>query len=156
VAEFAIVVLLMLTLVMGLIDFSRAIYATEVIENLTREGSNLAAKGTDVTTTAAAMISQSDLGDMSTQGRVFVTQVQDNNGQYIITGQGTAGSYAASSKVGSTIGNPAVIPASAKGMVVTSHDIYVTEVYYQFQPCTPVGQLLNLAMPSSMYDIAFF
>jgi Flp pilus assembly protein TadG len=42
--EFAFIALIMLVLAFGLIDLSRAIYQKQIMTNLTREGSNLAAR----------------------------------------------------------------------------------------------------------------
>src|SRR5271166_3459056 len=54
--EFAISATMMLTLVFGIIDFSRAIYIRELITNLTGEGSSMASRGTSLPNTAAAVV----------------------------------------------------------------------------------------------------
>jgi len=160
--EFATVVVLMTTLVFGLIDFGRAIYAQEVITNMTREGSKLASSGFDVGGTAAAIINQSDLPNFPTTGEVIVTSVENENGQYIITSQAVQG-VGPGSKLGSTIGGIASnLPPSAQNVALNGLSIYVTEVYYAFKPVTPIGALLKLGgsgnpnLPAELYDIAYF
>ena len=161
IVEFATVVLLMTILTFGLIDYSRAIYDSEVITNLTREGSNLASRGTDMTTAAADIISQSDLPNMATQGEVIITSVQNVGGTYTITNQVTAGAYPGASKVGTKIGGVATLPPSAQSIPLAGQSIYVTEVYYGYTAATPIGSLMKLMggpanLPTALYDIAYF
>src|SRR5689334_6984144 len=44
--EFALISLVLITLLFGLIDFGRAILVRQVMVNLSREGANLASRGT--------------------------------------------------------------------------------------------------------------
>ncbi|MGA3213984.1 MAG: TadE/TadG family type IV pilus assembly protein [Terriglobales bacterium] len=161
VIEFATVVLLMTILIFGLVDYSRAIYDSEVITNLTREGSNLASRGTDMPAAATDIISQSDLPNMTTQGEVIITSVQNIGGTYTITNQAIAGSYPGPSKVGSKIGGAATLPPAAKSIPLAGQTIYVTEVYYGYTAITPIGSLMKLMggptnLPAALYDIAYF
>ena len=54
--EFAIAAIIMLILVFGLIDFSRAIYDQQVITNLTGEGCSMSSRGTSLTDTVTSVI----------------------------------------------------------------------------------------------------
>jgi hypothetical protein len=63
---------------------------------------------------------------------------------------------APSSKFGTGIGNAATLPAAARSMFQSGQSIYVAEVFYPFRPLTPVGNLLKVAMPSTLYDAAYF
>ena len=57
--EFAVVAIIMLILVFGLIDFSRAIYDQQVIINLTGEGCSMSSRGTNSPGRASSMASTS-------------------------------------------------------------------------------------------------
>jgi Flp pilus assembly protein TadG len=152
--EFAMVGLFLLTTAFGLIDFGRAIYDKEVMTNLTREGSNLASRGTSLTDTATAVVTGSAPLNLTSNGRVIVTAVTNVAGAFVVTGQVSQGGITVTSHVGTTVSGPATIPTAAQPQL--GQTVYVTEVYYSYAPITPVGTLLSLAMPSTLYDVAYF
>jgi len=154
--EFAVVGFVLFLLVLGVIDFSRAIYDQEVMKGLTRQGSNLASRGTDLTTAANSVVTGSAPLNLNNYGRVIVTSVANVNGFYKITGQVSAGGIAASSKIGTGVGNPASVPAAAGPILQANQTIYITEVFYSYQAITPVGKLVRLNLPSTLYDVAYF
>ena len=155
--EFTFTAMILIVMAFGLIDFGRAIYNKQVITNLTREGSNLASRGTTLPDTATAVITGSAPLNLGLNGRVIVTKVTNTGsagaGVFTIAGQESRGGISASSKIGS-LGGTAALPTAAQPLPNAS--VYVTEVFYAFSPITPVGSLLSVAMPSTMYDIAYF
>lgn len=156
--EFAISVLVLLTLVFGMIDFSRAIYQQQVITNLTGQGADLAFRGvgtvdTSLSTAATAVINSSSTLNLSSHGRVIVTAAYNSNPTTKITAQVSTGGISASSRVG-TVGSVAALPAGA--VPLTLKTVYVMEIYYAYQPITPVGRLLHTALPMQLYDAAYY
>jgi Flp pilus assembly protein TadG len=153
--EFALSAAVLVVLVFGLIDLGRAIYVVEVITNLTGEGSSLASRGTSLSDTAAAVVVASTPLNFSTNGRVIVSSVFNNNNVIQLTGQVSQGGLAASSRIGSVIGTKATVPAAAAPQL--NQTAFVTEVFYKYQPITPIGNLLNQALfPLPLYDAAYY
>ncbi len=142
-------------MVLGLIDFGRALYTQQVITHLTREGSNLASRGTDPTDTVNAVATGANPLNLDTSGVGMVTGIKNDGGTLSVVSGTPArrGALGASSKIwnsGSKIFNlPVGVPTSGQ-------TIYVTEVYYLYAPVTPIGNLLHLVMPSTLYDVAYF
>src|SRR5208283_1218659 len=95
--EFAISATMMLILVFGLIDFSRAIFIEQVITNLTGEGSSMASRGTSLSDTATAVVAASAPLSISTSGQVIVSSVFNNNHKIQLTGQVSQGGLGATS-----------------------------------------------------------
>jgi len=152
--EFAISATMMLILVFGLIDFSRAIYIQQVITNLTGEGSSMASRGTSLAATAAAIVADSDL-NLSASGQVIVSSVFNNNNKIQLSGQVSQGGLGATSLIGSVIGGPASLPATVVPQL--NQTVYVTEVFYKYQPITPIGSLLTkVVLPKKLYDVAYY
>jgi Flp pilus assembly protein TadG len=160
--EFVFVAVVVIVLLFGLIDFGRAIYERQVITNITREGSNLAARGRGgspdeiISNAVNAVIASASPLNINTKGRVIVSVVVNSNGIFRVTNQVSRGGITATSKVRNGPGVPATMPALAPPIPQPSQSAYVTEVFYAFVPITPVGKLLKLVLPSRLYDVAYF
>jgi len=158
--ELVFVALMMMVLVFGLIDFSRAIYERQILTNLTREGSNLASRGTGSTTdqvisnAITAIVSSANPLTINPNGRIIISVVVYSNGEFFVTNQQSQGGISATSKVLNGTGPGAVMPNTNPPL--TNQTVYVTEVYYNFVPVTPVGGLVNLTLPTQLYDVAYF
>jgi hypothetical protein len=156
--EFVFCSFMLLVLVFGLIDISRAISDAQIMSGLTRQGSNLASRGTGLQDTVSALVTQGASLDVGTRGRIIVTSVANGvNGVPEITGQAESmGGIPVTSRIGSGIGQPANVPATANPVLQNGQTIYVTEVFYSFHMITPIGNLLKLVLPSKLYAAAYF
>jgi Flp pilus assembly protein TadG len=153
--ECALSATVMLILVFGLIDLSRAIFVAQIIANLSGQGSSMASRGTTLANTAAAVAASSAPLDLNTNGRVIVSAVFNSSSVMKLTGQAAQGGITASSHVGSVIGGTATVPASAAPQL--NQTIYITEVFYRFQAITPIGNFLSKTfLPSQLYDVAYY
>src|SRR5271170_4769207 len=108
-AEFAVVAPLLLVLVCGAIDFGRALNDVQILADLTRQGSNLASRGTPLNESSAAVVSGASGLDLVHFGDVISTSVTNENGTYKISGQDTSTAdgltkLSATSKVGTGVG----------------------------------------------------
>ena len=155
-AEFALIAGLMLVLLCMLIDFSRAIHDVQVMAGLSRQGSNLASRGTTLSDSAAAVIAGDSPLDLNRNGEVIITSVTNINRVLTITDQVSQGGISQNSKVGKGVGNTAKVPSSATAMLQPGQTIYVTEIFYSYKPITPIQNLLKLVMPSDLYQSAYF
>jgi hypothetical protein len=154
--EFAIVATLILLLMFALVDFGRALNCKQVMIGLTRQGSNLASRGNTLSDSAAAVVAGDAPLDLSRNGEVIVTSVININKIYVITGQASRGGILQSSKIGPGVGKVATVPPAAANMLQTGQTIYVTEIFYSYQPITPIGNFMKIAIPSTLYEAAYF
>jgi Flp pilus assembly protein TadG len=158
--EFALVAMTMITLALGVIDVSYAIFNQQVISNLSREGASLAAHGATLQSTANAVIASADIPNFNTQGEVIVTIVQNQGTarrpSCVITAQLSQGGLAATSRIGTGVNSPATLASCGGDVPIPQPNqlVYAMEVYYQFTPLTPIGTLMHL--PSQLYDAAYF
>lgn len=161
------VVSLLLLITFGVVECSYALWQLEVITALTREGSNLASRGASLpglppslmntlTASANAVISDGSVLNLANNGEVIVSAVQRQSGGYIVIGQYPSGNFAASSRVGG-MGASATLPATATANPIPMNStIYITEVFTQYSSITPLGAFVNITMPSTLYDVAYF
>jgi Flp pilus assembly protein TadG len=163
--EFMFVGFILLFMLFGMIDFCRAISTRQVLINLSREGANLAARGTGSTADASisnaisAVIAGAAPLSISTNGLVIITAVLNSNGNYVVTNQIKEGalSNSAPSKVAPNgIGSTPTMPATAVQIPQTNQTMFVSEVFYKYKAATPIGQLLNFNMTNTLYDAAYF
>src|ERR1035437_5996683 len=153
--EFAISATMMLTLVFGMVDFSRAIFIMQVIANLSGEGSSMASRGTTLPNTAAAVVAASAPLNLNVSGRVIVSSVFNTGTKIQLTGQAPQGGISATSHIGSAIGGIAILPSTVTPQ--TNQTVFVTEVFYKYKPITPIGNLLvGTVLPSPLYDVAYY
>jgi Flp pilus assembly protein TadG len=154
--EVALGVTLLALLICASIDFGRALNYAQVMIGLTREGSMLASRGDPLTQAASAVMAGHSSLDLVDNGEVIITAVTDTKGVNQITGQTSQGGISRTSYIGTGVGNPATVPAAASGILQSGQTIYITEVFYTYQPITPIGNLASAVMPSMLYAIAYF
>jgi Flp pilus assembly protein TadG len=182
--EFVLPSVFLILLLFGLIDFAIAIYYRQVMINVSREGSNIAARIGASTpaaacTTALVTVVSSASPLMITNatvtgrgmGRVIVSAVIYNGASYSVIAQASKGgltaaqapSKVAPNGVGSTvtinIGNGTGgtgLPQTSPQVPYGHSTMYVTEVYYRFKPASPLGRLVKYVMTNQLYDVAYF
>ena len=163
--EFMFVGFILLFMLFGMIDFCRAISTRQVLINLSREGANLAARGTgstaneSISNAIAAVIGGAAPLSITSNGLVIITAVLNSNGNFLVTNQIKEGalSNSAPSKVAPNgIGSTANMPVTAVPIPQTNQTMFVSEVFYKYKPATPIGQLLNFNLTNTLYDAAYF
>ena len=153
--EFALCSSMLFVILFGVIDVSRALFVDEIIVNLTGEGCALASRGTSLSDTATAVMNASAPLSFSTNGRVIVSSIYNNNNTLKLTGQSALGGLSATSKIGTAIGSTVTLPADASPQV--GQTVFVTEVFYTYHSITPVGSFLNATIvPSQLYDVGYY
>src|SRR5271163_314167 len=121
-AEFAVVAPLLLVLICGSIDFGRALNDVQMMADLSRQGSNLASRGTPLNESNAAVVSGESGLDLVHSGEVISTSVTNENGTYKISGQDTSTAdglttLSATSKVGTGVGATATLSTAAQNAI---------------------------------------
>ena len=156
VVEFAMIATLLLILLCASIDFGRALNYVQGLIELTRQGSMLASRGSTLKQAASAVIAGESSLDLVHNGEVIITAVTNKKNVDTITDQTSQGGISRSSQIGTGVGALATVPASASGILQPGQTIYITEVFYTFEPITPVGNLTSVMMPSTLYEAAYF
>ena len=163
-AEFAVVVPLILILICASVDFGRALNDVQIMADLTRQGSNLASRGTPLNESAAAVVSGESGLDLVHFGDVIITSVTNENGSYKVSGQDSSTTdgltvLSSTSKIGTGVGATATLPAAAQSSIPQNgQTLFVTEIFYTFTSITPIQTLTNsvISLPTTLYDSAYF
>ena len=128
-------VTVLLILLCASIDFGRAFSDMQAMSELTRQGSNLASRGSSLPQAVAAVVTGESGLDLKDFGDVIITSVTNKKNVYTISGQDSSTkdgltSLSQTSKVGSAVGGPATLPTAAQNSIQDGQTIFVTEIYY--------------------------
>ena len=164
--ECAIIIVILAVLVMGLADYGRLFVTRQMMVVASREGANLAARGTTLSNAVTAMVATAP-AMLFTNGYgtiIASSESRNNSGTPTVSGQVRYGATNYASRVGNlnATGNAVTLPSTQ--LPGTNQTLYITEVYYPFAMATPVGNLLNLLRGrgtnaptiSLLYDVSFF
>lgn len=150
--EFALVVPMMAMILFGIIELGTAFGISHGLSTISREGANIAARGTDLDTVVAVVMASSDVG-LAARGGSIATQVTVESGVPMVMAQSASSGYAGQSQLG-TIGNPATQLSGVGLSEGSTH--YVVEVFFDYQSITPLSNFMAGAVPSTMYERAVF
>jgi len=157
------IVVILAIMVMGLADYGRLFVVRQMMLNASREGANLAARGTTLSNAVSAMVATAPAMLFTNgYGRIIASTVtRSSSGVATVTGQVKFGATNFSSRIGNLNASGSAVTLPSNQLPQTNQTLYVTEVFYPFTPATPVANLMrfmstNSAMPTSLYDVTYF
>jgi hypothetical protein len=181
--EFALLMPLILTVVLGVVEVGYALLDQHVVTKLTREGSNLISRDTTIQDAATVMTRlQSRPVDFSSNARLIFSVLRKgattgtaNYDKIILyqryaTGPLTTGTASKLTTVGTgsfhgapdyeafnsdTDANLQISPLPANLQLARGGLLYVTEVYSSHPLITPLNRF-GVTVPSTLYSIAYF
>ncbi|MGH9379441.1 MAG: TadE/TadG family type IV pilus assembly protein [Thermoanaerobaculia bacterium] len=147
-AELALVLPLLLVLVFGILEISRLLETRHTMSALTREGANLASRGTSLERALTAT-EGSTLLSLGSGACVIVTELEVNGGGIEIPRQLPGdGCEEFSSRVEG---------AYNEAGLREGNTYYVVEIFVRYEPFTPFRHLeLGVAIPGTLYDRSLF
>lgn len=137
--EFGLIFPLLLIVFMGIIDIGQLLMANLKIYNAASSMADLVSRDEKISAATltdlfGAASQVADPFDLAANGKVIITSVSADadNDPRIFWQETDAGAYAATSAVGSVVGNSATLPATLQ--VDDQETIIVSEVFFQFIP----------------------
>jgi Flp pilus assembly protein TadG len=176
--EFAIVLPLLLLLILGVIEFSYAMYAKHVLIKMAREGSNLISRNTSLVDAGTVMRSMANAPvDLNSTHSLMIFSVirlgsTTNVGKPVLYKRRQLGTLAGHTSILSTSGtcnfvssndyansaddNCLIAGGLPTGVVIpNSGQIYMTEVFNTHNFLTPAGNF-GINAPNTLYANAYF
>lgn len=153
VAEFAMVLPLIMVVFMGLVELGFAYDRVHGMTAISREGANIAARGTSLSETLdAALLNGQSLG-VSTSGGVIASRIVVRDGVAVIDEQLASDGFEEDSRLAES-DDPADLVTDAGYR--DGSTLYSVEVFLAYRPITPVGHFLEGLLPDFLYERAVF
>jgi len=150
--EMVIVLPVLLLLVLGVMELGHVFTVNHAMASISREAANLAARGTVLSQAAQIAVTNGDDILLSVNGGAIATRVQIQGGAPIVVEQATYGSVG-TSKMG-------VVGATALPLTGVAFDdgrvLYTVEIFYQYQPLTPLVGIGGSIVPTQLYEVSIF
>jgi len=162
--ELALIVVVLAILVMGLVEYGRMFVVRQMMVVASREGANLAARGTTLSNTVASMVATAPAMLFTNgSGTIIATSVtRSGNGTPTVSGQVKYGATNYTSRIGILNASGSAVTLPSTQLPQTNQTLYVTEVFYPISPVTPLGNLLNfvrgtnVGVSTLLYDVTYF
>jgi hypothetical protein len=151
--EAALVTALLGALALAVIEFGNAYSQAHTLTSLSREGANIAARGTPLDTAVdIVMANGTDVG-LTTHGGAVGTRIDVIDGTPEIVEQVASSGYAGRSMIGEE-GEPA--QGVAGWDLVEGQTVYSMELFLDYQQLTPFASFVEVALPEVLYERAIF
>jgi hypothetical protein len=153
VAEFAMMLPLMLFLFLGMLEIGNALAVTHTLSRLTREGANIASRGTSLDTVLNIVSYNGEDIHLGERGGTVVSRIGVRSDGLLILNQVSTPGLEDRSRLGA-VGSDPVSFASYGLEAGNTH--YVVEIFYHYRPITPFARLFESAIPDPIYERAVF
>ena len=153
VAEFALALPVILVVLLGMVEFSHAYDRVHGLAGLSREGANIAARGSALDEVLTTVVANGETLDMAGNGGVIVSRVVVEDGQPVVMAQVASEGYETYSRIAEAdvAADWIAMAGFAEG---STH--YTVEVFLTYEPVTPLAGLVEAMVPSVLYERAVF
>lgn len=152
-AEFAMVLPVILIILLGLVEFANAYDTVHGLAGISREGANIAARGTALPEVMDVVLADGAVLGLDRGGGVLVSRIVVRQGVPMVEEQLASSGYDGTSQLG--IKDGAVETLRTVGFSEGSTH-YAVEVYLGYESVTPLRRLLGSAVPELLYERAIF
>jgi Flp pilus assembly protein TadG len=144
---------LLLLFVFGIIEFGSILDSQQAVSYLTREGANIASRGTSLDTVLAVTLRNGESIDLENHGGAVVSRVLVDDGSTEIAQQVSSPGYSTASRFGAT-GDP--VTAMEDLTLADGASVFVVEIFYERPMITPIMNFFDGTIPTVLYDRAVF
>lgn len=151
--ELVIVLPFLLIMCFGILELGNALDKAHGMATLSREGANIAVRGTALDTVAAVTMSNGVSIGLDVRGGTIVSRILVESGQPTLKEQVATSGYDGLSRVGQV---DSIVAQYAGAGLVDGQQLFAVEVFYDHQKVTPLSRLLGPIIPDTMYDVSVF
>jgi hypothetical protein len=153
IVEFALSLPIILVILLGMVEFSNAYDRIHGLAGLSREGANIAARGTALSEVLRTVMANGETLNMPANGGAIVSRLVVTQGQPTVMAQIATDAYEQKSQLADddVAAEWIAMAGFAEG---STH--YSVEVFLTYEPITPLAGLYQAVAPSVLYERAVF
>ena len=152
IAEFALALPVILVILLGMVEFANAYDRVHGLAGLSREGANIAARGTALTEVMNVVMTNGQTLSVDKKGGAIISRIVVRQGVPEVEAQLASSGYEGKSRL-KDADEAAKWIADAGLSEGSTH--YTVELFLGYEPVTPVAKILGVA-PSLLYERALF
>ena len=151
--ELVIILPFLLLMSFGILELGNALDKAHGMSTLSREGANIAVRGTDLDTVAAVTMSNGVSIGLDVRGGTIVSRIRVEAGVPVVKEQVASSGYTGLSRIADP--DSAVTGYLGAGLA-EGQQVFAVEVFYDHQKVTPLAKLMAPIIPDTMYDATVF
>lgn len=151
--ELVVVLPFLLIMSFGILELGNALDKAHGMSTLSREGANIAVRGTALDTVAAVTMSNGASIGLDARGGAIVSRILVEGGAPTLKEQVATFGYDGLSRVGQV---DSTVAEYAGAGLVDGQQLFAVEVFYDHQKVTPLSRILGPIIPDTMYDVTVF
>ena len=143
----------LLLLLLGVIEAGNGLSIKHKMAVLSREGANIAARGTSLSETMNVVMLGGDEIELSSKGGAVITRIIVIDGDPVIDAQLGINGYEVSSRLGmlDSIAAPLQTLDLVEGQI-----FHAVEIIFDYEAMTPLGGIFPAGLTDQIYERAFF
>lgn len=151
--ELVVVLPFLLIMSFGILELGNALDKAHGMSTLSREGANIAVRGTALDTVAAVTMSNGVSIGLDLRGGTIVSRIRVEGGVPVVKEQVASTGYAGLSRIAQA---DSTVTGFLGAGLSDGQEVFAVEVFYDHQKVTPLSRLLAPIIPDTMYDAAVF
>jgi hypothetical protein len=153
IVEFALALPIILVILLGMVEFAHAYDRVHGMAGISREGANIASRGTALSDVLEVVMADGQTIDMDSRGGAVVSRVVVRQGTPTVENRIATDGYETESRLDN---GPTAAQWIASAGYAEGSTHYVVEVFLTYEPVTPLSRLLRAAGPDQLYQRAVF
>lgn len=156
IVETVLIAPLLLLILLGLIETGNSLSIKHKMAVLSREGANIASRGTSLAETLNVLMASGDEIKLRENGGIIVTRIIVIDGDPVVDSRVASPGYEASSRLWNPGGEDSVVAPLQAINLVEGQVLHAVEITFDYEALTPVGGFMPEGWTDEVYERAIF
>ena len=156
IVETVLIAPLLLLILLGLIETGNSLSVKHKMATLSREGANIASRGTSLAETLNVLVDSGDEIQLREKGGIIVTRITVIDGDPVVDSRVSSPGYEGSSRLWNPGAEDSVVIPLQTINLVNGQVLHAVEIIFHYEAMTPVGNFLPDGWTDEVYERAIF